>query len=318
MSIEGYKRAERQPVPFKERFRAWWQGVGSDVPVETAAIQPPPAVPETPKAQNLVEPLAPWESPAIRIAQLAWGEGFAKPGGPDYILDLAKPLGLDPTMSLMEFGTGLGGGARAIHGKFGTWVTGYEPDGDVAKAGKELSIMAGLKKRADIIRYDPQGFEPRHGSFDCVLSTETLYQIEKKDNVLAKLEDSLKTRGQLVFTDYVLGRGVSAQDERLKALSPKPAFWSADQYARYLRERNFDLRISEDITAKYCKLVLDGCANFTKGGPVLAANARMHPEAVMALMDLWAARVAAFDSGLLKVMRFSAIKLSSVKLLSDW
>lgn len=318
MSTEGHKRPARPPLPFKERFRAWWDGSGLDVPAAPAAVQRPPAAPDTPKQQNLLEPLAPWESPALRIAQLAWGEGYAKPGGEGYILELAKPVGIDSTMSVMEFGAGLGGGARAIHRKFGAWVTGYEPDRHIAKAGRELSIMAGLEKRADIKHYDPQNFEPRQASFDCVVSTETLFQIEEKDNLLSKLEASLKSHGQLVFTDFVLGEGVSAEDERLRALSQKPAFWSGEQYARHLRARNFDLRIGEDITAKYCKLMIDGCANFTKGGPVLAANFKAYPAPVMALMDQLAVRKAAFDSGLLKVMRFSAIKLSSVKLLSDW
>lgn len=78
------------------------------------------------------------------------------------------------------------------------------------------------------------------------------------------------------------------------------------------------LRVVASITAKYCKLMIEGCANFTKGGPVLAANVKAYPVPVVALMDSLSLRKAALDSGLLKVMRFSAIKLSSVKLLSDW
>lgn len=318
MSIEGYKRPARPPVPFKERFRAWWNGSGLDAPAAPATVRRTPAAPHTPKEQNFLDPLAPWETPALRIAQLAWGEGYAKPGDTEYILDLAKPLGIDSTMSVMVFGAGLGGGARAIHRKFGAWVTGYEPDHEVAKAARQLSIMAGLEKRADIQHYDLQNFVPRQASYDCVVSTETLFQIEERDNLLAKLESTLKSHGQLAFTDFVLGEGVLANDERLKALSPKPAFWSAEQYTRHLRARNLDLRIAEDITAKYSKLVLDGCAKFAKGGPVLTAHFKAYPTQVITLMDLLATRKAAFDSGLLKVMRFSAIKLNRVKLLSDW
>lgn len=319
MYVHELKAAERRNASIKERLRTWWQGVDDGVPVEQRTTLPVATPAEAPKPQTLAAPLAPWENPEMRIAQLLWGEGSTRPGGSDYVLGLAKPLGLDPSMSLIEFGAGLGGGARAIHKTFGAWVTAYEPDANLARAAKELSVMAGVDKKATIIRYTPDGFEPRLNAFDAALSAETLFQIAKKEDLLGKLYLSLKPRGQLIITDFVLGNGVSADDPRLNAFSRTRAFfWSADQYAQLFRGRGFDLRINEDITAKYRQMIIDGSAKFTKNGPILAANTKAYPEAVMAQMDIWARRVAAFDSGLIKVMRFSAIKLSRTKLLSDW
>jgi hypothetical protein len=54
------------------------------------------------------------------------------------------------------------------------------------------------------------------------------------------------------------------------------------------------------------------------GAPELLAHAKAYPEAMVALLDLWASRMTAFDSGLLKLMRFSAIRLGGVRLFSDW
>jgi len=272
-----------------------------------------------PMRKDTAEPLAPWENPLTRIAQLAWGEGCSKPGGAEYFLDLAKPLALDSTKSMMVFGVGLGGGARAIHRRFGARITGYEIDADVARTARQLSVLARLEKAVDIVRYDPKEFAPRPDSHDCILSTETLYQIERKEDLLIKLEPGLKSRGQIVITDFVLGPGVSADDERLKALAPGSAvFWPASRYAHHFRERNFDLQVSENITAAYRKLIIDGCRRFAEGGPEFVANAKTYPEAMFAILNLCEAHVAAFDSGLLKVMRFSAIKLSGPKLMSDW
>lgn len=305
-------------TPFKERLCAWWAGADVAMPAQRAAAKPP--VSRALPAQNaLVEPLALWESPAMRIAQLAWGEGCSKPGGTGYLRDLAKPLGLDSTKSMMEFGAGLGGGARALHHASGAWITGYEIDADVARAARQLSSLARMEKAVEIACCAAQDFAPRRGSYDCVLSTETLYRVEKKEELLIKLEDGLKPRGQILITDFVLGPGVSADDQRLKALAPGSAvFWPASRYARHFRERNLDLRVSEDITAAYRRLVIDGCRRFTDGGPRLVAHAKAYPEAIVAFLDLWAARMAAFESGLLKVMRFSALKLSNMKLMSDW
>jgi hypothetical protein len=86
----------------------------------------------------------------------------------------------------------------------------------------------------------------------------------------------------------------------------------------YAEEPAVFLRISEDITAAYRKLVVDGCKRMRDGGSELLSHAKAYPEAMLALLDLWASRMAAFDSGLLKVMRFSAIKPSGLRLLSDW
>lgn len=269
--------------------------------------------------EQQAEPLAPWETPPMRIAQLAWGEGCTKPGGTEYLMDLLKPLALDSAKRVLEFGAGLGAGARAIHRTSGAQVAGYEVDAGMAKAGRQLCALARLDKAVNIVRYDPRQFTLDASSCDCVISTETLYEIERKEELLARLELGLKPRGQLIMTDLVLGPEASADNDRLKALAPGSAtFWPADRYSRYLRERNFDLRASEDITAAYRKLIVDGCKRFTDGGPDYVANAKAYPEALFAFLEVWASRVAAFDSGLLKVMRFSAIKLSSPKLMSNW
>ena len=319
MSI-GQRMGATQPAPFKERLRAWW--TGNDGTVSAAGRAPaatPPAPRMVPIQQDLVEPLAVWETPAMRIAQLAWGEGHSKPGGADFLLNLASPLGLDPTKSMMEFGVGLGGGALALRRASGVWVTGYEIDGDLARAARQLSLLAREEKGVDVTSYQAQDFAPRQGSYDCILSTDTLYQIAKKEDLLVKLEQGLKLRGQMVITDFVLGPGASADDPRLKALAPGSAvFWPASRYQHHFRERNLDVRASEDITATYRKLVVDGCKRLAEGGPRLVAHAKTYPEAIVSFLDLWALRVAAFESGLLKVMRFSVIKQNNIKLMSDW
>lgn len=313
-------RVERQAALIEQQAKSGRNMRDAERTLNTLAVAATSAAsrPE-PAPDGATEPLMPWETPSMRIAQLAWGEGCPKPGGAEYLLDLVKPLTLDSTKRVLEFGVGLGAGARAIHRTFGARVTGIEIDAGLASAGRQLSALARLDKAVEIVRYDPRQFTLEAGSYDCVVSTETLYEIERKEELLGKLEVGLKPRGQLVVTDFVLGSEAAADNDRLKALAAGSAtFWQADRYARYLRERNFDLRASADITAAYRKLIVDGCKRFTDGGPDYVANAKAYPEALFAFLEVWASRVAAFDSGLLKVMRFSAIKLSSPKLMSNW
>src|SRR5437870_381519 len=112
---------------FKLRLYAWWEGYNAEELL--AQLQQPARSASSREAKSTplsIPPLAPWESPRIRIMQLVWGLGYHRPGGPEHFLSLVKPFGLDPSKSMMEFGAGLGGGARTVAHEYGVWVTGYE------------------------------------------------------------------------------------------------------------------------------------------------------------------------------------------------
>jgi cyclopropane fatty-acyl-phospholipid synthase-like methyltransferase len=310
----------------KLRFKAWWDGVELADLLEAIPEQEK-ADGEKVKAKPKIEappapPLLPFESPEIRIKQQIWGEGFYKPGGPDYIQELVKPFALNPSLSVMDFGAGLGGSTRTIATSFDVWVVGYEPDTKLAEAGKQLSLKAGLEKKADVIHYDAKAFEPRQGSVDCIVSTETFFLIKDKFELLKILERTLKTRGQITITDFVRPDPVAKDDPVGKEFSSNPqtpiAFWSDEEYQRRFRELNFDLRVSEDITAKYRAMILAGWVAFTQAGGDAAANARTFPEALVSEVELWVRRVAALDAGKLRLMRYYAIKLGAAKMMSDW
>ncbi|MDY0885003.1 hypothetical protein SMD27_19325 [Dongia soli] len=269
--------------------------------------------------QVTVPPLAPWENPRIRIMQLIWGAGWDKPGGAEHVLRLVKPFSLDPSKSIMEFGAGLGGGARTIAHDCAVWVTAFEGDAELTKAGKNLSVLAGLDRKAEMQLHVPNDFQPGPKHFDCILSAETLFAYPGKYELLAQFQDTLKAQGQMSITDFVLAPGASPDDERLRGIHDRPVeFWRADQYEARFRELNLDLRITEDITDQYRKLILAGLANFAQGDAVTLATARTYPEAVAAELNKWTVRLKAFDAGLLQVVRLFVIKKGGAKLMSDW
>jgi SAM-dependent methyltransferase len=270
----------------------------------------------------IIPPLMPWETEETRIQEQVWGEGYYKPGGEDHVLGLAKPFGLNPSLTVMEFGAGLGGGTRALVNEFGVWVNGLEPTAELAKAGRELSIKAGLEKKADIIRYSPEGFEPKASSVDCILSSESMYLVEDKLKLLKTFERALKPRGQISITDFVRSEDIDVNDQKLQGLGLHPEdqtfFASGEEYVRWFRELNFDLRVNEDITDRYRKMVMEGWVGFTQAGGERAAHAKALPDQVVKEVQLWTRRVAAMDAGHLKVMRYYAIKLGGTKLMSNW
>lgn len=315
--LEQSVTATKPQIGFGLRFRAWWEGVE---PEDLLNAQPKATKSRVvQKEVSLVAPLADWENGRIRIMQTIWGAGHNMPGGAEHVSMLVKPFGLDPSKSMMVFGAGLGGAVRTIATEYGVWTTGYEMEGDLAHAGKQLSFMAGLDRKAEMQLYVAGDFELAPNSYDCILSAEALYRYKNKYEALAKLQKCLKAKGQLSITDFVLAPGVEPDDPRLKPFSKQQLeFWQAEQYERRFRELSLDLRVTEDIGDKYRQMILRGWADLARGDPVKLATARAFQGELEAELAYWAGRLKALESGALQLLRFYLIKKSETRLMSDW
>jgi len=301
-------------APFKQRFMAWWEGV--DLPPMEA---PPPRIEREHEPEPPPLKLEPWENPAIRVRHAIWGEGFRGPGGATFVLELVKPFAINNSMSMLDFGCGAGGPARTIAKEFDVWITGIERDRDLVDLGKLLSTKAGMERKAEIIAYDPENFVTRSGGFDCIYTIETLFRFPAREVVLARLENVLKTRGQLTIADYVRSDDAAPDDPRIVAAlgDETPALWTKGEYEKRFNELKFDLRVSEDITDKYrlrALLALDQVTKIPEGKSII----RTFPDAFMAEVDDWHRRLNAIEAGVLKVFRFYGIKMGTAALMSNW
>jgi cyclopropane fatty-acyl-phospholipid synthase-like methyltransferase len=303
-------------APFKERFLAWWEGVearpsdrnpAAKKKAETAPEPPPPLI-----------KLEPWETPTIKVTQAIWGEGFNSPGGAAFVLELVKPFAMNNAMSILDFGCGAGGGIRAITKEFDVWTSGVERDKATAELGKMLSTRAGLERKADVQLYDHENFASRQGGYDCILSKEMIYRFDQREVILARLENNLKTRGQLTICDYVRGDKTAPDDPMLKAaLGHTPPLWTKADYEKRITELKFDLRVAEDITDKYRAMALEALDQVTRireGKSVI----RTFPEEFLKEAASWGRRIAAMEAGALRVFRFYGIKMGSSSLMSNW
>ena len=306
-------------IPFRLRFKAWWEGYDLELrrkEAEAAALDTGPKGHEV----HYETPKFDWETARIALVQEVWGPGFVGPGGEEAILNLVKPLGLDPAMSLLELGARLGGAARIMADHFGVWVTGFEADNRLVEAGMELSTMAGLTKKAPIKSFDPEHFEVQPKSFDCVFSRDFFFTIEDKDRLLKMIEFALKDRGQLLFTDFVTvepGRSTPALEEWSAAEPETPHLWAVEDYAKALAALKFDVRITEDITEDLCKQVTSRWAGYMAG----VDQAALDQEATSALVNevkFWTRRVKVMEAGDLRAFRILGLKKQREGLLSDW
>jgi ubiquinone/menaquinone biosynthesis C-methylase UbiE len=309
--------------PFKQRFLAWWEGVDVDdlAPAGEVVKRLPQQKDTVRKVKIDKKPELEWETPRVKLLQTIWGQGFSTPGDKDFCLWLAKPCGLNPTMTVAELGAGLGGFTRAMHEQFGLWITGFEQDPELARAAMEYSVMAGLAKKAPIASFDPEKMELKESSYDCIFSRDTLYAISDKNRLLQTVEKALKPRGQMLFTDFV--RTSSPGEMRPTYMAwqgGEPASadpWTVQKYQTACSERRLDLRVSEDITKVVRSTVIKCLADLLDKAESLKSDPRM-TEPLTEHVALWTRRVAAFDSGDIGVFRFHVFKTGVDKMLSDW
>ena len=261
-----------------------------------------------------------WETARLRLVQEVWGEGFSSPGGVDHILNMSKYFGLDPALSVLDLGAGLGGAARIMCERFGVWVTVLEADKDLVEAAMALSVKAGMGKKVSIQHFDPESFEFKAKSVDCVFSKEFLFSVKNKKEFLESIEILLKGKGQLLFTDYGYSeRHVHSPDvDNWIENEPTGAHpWSIEDYQEVFADLHLEIRVTEDITESFQRMVTQDWAGYISE----ARKAGIDHETAPALVDeveIWTRRMQAIDSGGIKVCRMHVIKKDMDTLMSDW
>lgn len=306
---------------FGQRFRAWWNGdslpggqpSGGKKPASAAPAKEPVA--KGPKPVPAPEAGAEiWSARRIATVQKLWGEGFLGPGGPDYVVQLVTPFGLNPAMSLLDFGAGLGGAARAIANECGVYVTGMEPDPALAKAGHALSEEKGMRKMAPVEAYDPTAIDEktfRRGMYDCAFSDGMLYTIADKKALLTAIVSSLKSDGQLLFTDFMYdGASPSPALEAWALEEPGQVYpWSLKSLRDCLQGLNIDVRIELDDSENYRELIIAGLDHFlTRTDADTLDSSYAYPLGLES--DIWARRLAVLQSGDLRYYRIHGLKMA--------
>ncbi len=124
--------ADKGPSLLK-RLHAWWEGhdLSEESDSDLDSVARPGAKPEgsadatadeesSPVDLTAPDPAVVWSKDRIILSQAVWGDGLIWPGGIDYIGELVNGLPLNPKVSMLELGAGLGAASRAVVEKFGT------------------------------------------------------------------------------------------------------------------------------------------------------------------------------------------------------
>jgi cyclopropane fatty-acyl-phospholipid synthase-like methyltransferase len=289
---------------FRRQVRAWWDGY---------YLSPDPA-PARSEADDAKPDGDTWTPKRIKVAEMIWGDGFTFPGGVDYALELVKPMKLNAEKSFLDIGCGLGGASRAIAKTFGIWVTGMEASATVAAAGMRYSEEHGMAAKAPITAFDPKQVQLPAGKYDAVCVRKVFSRLGDKKPLFAEINKTLKPQGHVIILDYTL-RDPDAASPALKAWRAaedvRPLPGTLEDFTRELETIKFDVRVAVDATESFRAAVGQGWADFAK---LLQGNT-VDPEEARQLareIALWGKRLAAIDSGDLRVVRIHGIKKGAV------
>lgn len=337
------EKAEKRKIPFKMRFKAWWEGYDLEDMLDqmegSSEDQSDKNKPENDPDHEKGASLAPvqsstasekdntgeddsvddialvWDEHRIEISQLIWGIGYCGPGGPEHVASMAKQLSLSPEMSALVMGAELGGPSRLLAKKFGVWISGYEVCEDLVAKANDLSIEADLDKKVVISAFDVNEEKPFDRSFDRAFSKERLYTFEDKESLLQKIYDALKEKTFFLLTDYTLSSLEALEDKDvqqwLKLEPSRPYPVTADIINTLLKKVGFSVRVNENISDTYVELITDNWAKADKIVENLHKKGDAEIQSITTMMkeaEFWSLRKKLLKKDLIGVSRFLVYK----------
>ncbi len=309
----GRFRGTMQRLQWQARLRAWWDGYVFDpaggrrrrlkMPAPKHHFEPL----ETPLDFSGPPTVEGWPPQRLAVVQALFGEGMIAPADPEALTKMTHPLGLAKEMTVVEVGAGLGGIARAIAAEADIYITGFEPDAELARVGNDISTKHGMGRKVRITHLPRGGLDVRPETVDAVIAKEALLTVEDKPTVFAAIRRALRPGGQLMMSEYMLvGDEISSLVAQWSHATPVPLYPMSVKATRAeLEKLGFQVRIVEDITAEYDKGARKAFADMAQHIEAGGAAEHMAPW-VLAEGEVWSRHLAALASGEVKVYRIYA------------
>jgi len=303
---------------FGERFRAWWDGYELEAKPKSSldthsdgskGLGADDGILDEPERFPPLDRSSPWPETRQRIAQLVWGDGFVVPGDADSTTDLVQAFGLDSSSNMLEIGSGAGGGTRAIASRFGAYVAGFEIEPELGAAATDQATVHNLDKKAAVRPFDPNTIEFKPESFAGALIHDTLYRIPDKKALLEKVIGSIKPGGQLVIVDlFFADEAATSEMGRWRDGERSEAYgWQIEDSRGVLDKLSVEVRVTADESDVYSAKILETWKSFV--GHV--DDNPLPDELILPMIDeaeFWARRVAAIQSGNLRLCRMTCLK----------
>jgi phosphoethanolamine N-methyltransferase len=171
---------------------------------------------------------------------LIWGEGFMAPGGAGHVEQMVRGLDLEGKR-VLDIGCGQGMPACLLAASHGAHIVGTDIEGHLVARASARARSMDLSDRVSFVTVAPGPLTFADTSFDAVLISGALTQIEDKLSMYRECLRVLKPGGELSTYDWMKPAGPLSDDMlhwfELEGLSY--ALRSADEHLVLLEQAGF-------------------------------------------------------------------------------
>lgn len=199
-----------------------------------------------------------YDDSMVAMLELIWGEGFMAPGGEGNVHRIVDGLDLSGK-TVLEIGSGIGGGALVLAGRHGANVIGCEIETDLVERARGYADKAGFGDKIGFRVVRPGALPVGDGSIDVVYSSGVFIHMEDKQAAFADVLRALKPGGVLTGYDWLKAPGpLSADMQRWIELEGLGFHMDTlDGYAAMLAAVGFQRVTTEDATSWYARRAQD-------------------------------------------------------------
>jgi len=140
------------------------------------------------------------------MLELVWGRGFMAPGGEGNVHRIVEGIDL-ADRTVLEIGSGTGGGALVLAGRYGARVIGLEVEAPLVDRARKYASEAGLDDRVEFRLVEPGPLQIEDGGIDIVYSSGVIIHIEDKPALFNDVLRVLKPLGIFTAYDWLKGPG---------------------------------------------------------------------------------------------------------------
>ncbi|MEO1078418.1 MAG: methyltransferase domain-containing protein [Pseudomonadota bacterium] len=183
---------------------------------------------------------------------LIWGEGFMAPGGVGNVEQMVRGLDLHDR-DVLDIGCGQGEPACILAREHGARVAGTDLEAHLVERARERAAAAGLETRVSFCLAKPGPLDFADESFDCIVCSGAMTQIEDKRSMYRECLRVLRPGGTLSCYDWMKPPGPLSKDMHywfeLEGLTY--ALRTPDEHLDLLRDAGFSRISQRDKSAWY-------------------------------------------------------------------
>ena len=120
-------------------------------------------------------------------------------------IELAKAVGLNENISVLDVGCGIGGPARTLAAEFGCHITGLDLSKEYCSAAEIINNKLKFNKRIKIQQGNALHMPFNKAEFDVVFMQHVLMNIENKERLFSQIKYVLCPKGRLAFYTICAG-----------------------------------------------------------------------------------------------------------------